>query len=319
MNPLCGTCISRSITWARKLRLKRAKRWCARGACRLVETEPQFSQAVISHFLASQGQSRSNALAENMQPLWSRPAVAYQVPDLDLGDSRSPDQIQIQGPTYHRGPISQVPSLCSARWPFGLGRSGKVHTAENGLFIEPQLWSSRPPLITQPQQVSQWAPQGLKGMNYLPSSLGPLQSGNGAGLGAVTSTNWALEWSSQRTKARRNGEFVVGKIRSTGYKRACHSTSIGPQAQGHSLTCLDLSGSLQNSSLPLEKRASSISPFPPPQSPALDRSSQLLPSFVKQAPGRSISEKNPSPSPERSAEVVAPTFMQKIPGHQKFE
>lgn len=40
--------------------------------------------------------------------------------------------------------------LCFAR-RFGLGRSGKVHTAENGLFFEPQLWSSRPLLITQHQ------------------------------------------------------------------------------------------------------------------------------------------------------------------------
>lgn len=36
------------------------------------------------------------------------------------------------------------------------------------------------------------------------------------------------------------------------YKRACHSTLVGPPAQGH----LDLSGSLQISFLPLEKRAS---------------------------------------------------------------
>lgn len=223
---------------------------------------------------------------------------------------RVPHIIVAPSPKYHL--------LCSARWPFGLGRSGKVHTAENGLFNEPQLWSSRPPLITQPQQVSQWAPQGLKGMNYLPASLGPLQSGNGAGLGAVTSTNWALERSSQRTKARRNGEFVVGKIRSTGYKRACHSTSIGPQAQGHSLSwiCLDL---CRIRLYPSKSGHRQFLPSPAPQSPALDRSSQLLPSFVKQAPWAEYLRKKPSPSPERSAEVVAPTFMQKIPGHQKFE
>lgn len=77
------------------------------------EQSPHSAQAVISHFLASQGQSRSNALAQNMQPLWSRPPGCLQSTDLDSFSAQTPFRFRV--PQYHRGPSREVPSivLCS--------------------------------------------------------------------------------------------------------------------------------------------------------------------------------------------------------------
>lgn len=112
MDPLAAPCISRSITWGSQAsaregleRLSDERAWrVARGGTK----SPLYdcTWAVISHFLASQGQSRPNALAPNMQQLWTRPTVAYFV-----RDPQSPDRSYLRvvphitaGPSrkYHR-------------------------------------------------------------------------------------------------------------------------------------------------------------------------------------------------------------------------
>lgn len=181
MNSLAAPAFLDLSLGARKLRLRKAKRRCARGACRLVGTEPPIlrrqSSLTFSRLRANRGLTRWHRICSRCGVDCP---VAYKVQIWTLlvlrphSDSGSHNIIAALLAKYH--PSSP------ARWPFGLGRSGKVHTAENGLFIEPQLWSS-PATTNYATSTSQWAPQGLKGMNYLPASLGPLQSGNGAGLG----------------------------------------------------------------------------------------------------------------------------------------
>lgn len=89
----------------------------------------------------------------------------------------------------------------------------------------------------------------------------------------------------------------------------------GRQRKGH----LDLSGSLQISSFTPRKAGIVNFSLPPSQSPALDRSSQLLPSFVKQAPWAEYLRKiNPSPSQREKRRGSSANFHAKrSQAHQK--
>lgn len=182
MDPLAAPCISRSITWGSQAsareRLSDGRAWrVARGGTK----SPLYDckRAVISHFLASQGQSRPNALAPNMQQLWTRP------PLLTLRTPPRTDLDFVTPKLSHMLPWGHLASTVSAaRWPFGLGRSGKVHTAENGLFLSLNYGAAGPLLITQRQIHGHCkALEGPEGMKYLPAPWVLFHSGNGAGLG----------------------------------------------------------------------------------------------------------------------------------------
>lgn len=157
--------------------------------------------------------------------------------------------------------------------------------------------------------------QGTGGRHELPPcALGPLSFGKRGRTGGVTSTNWTLNGplSEPRTGEMENLWLGRDGVRDTsGLVTRPFFLSGRAVVQGH--LDLDLCRFV------LYPSKSGHRHFFP--SPCLNHPRPFVPacpSFVKQAPGRSISGK-PLPHPERSAEVVAQTFMRKIPGRREIE
>lgn len=264
--------------------------------------EQRQSSLILSRLRANRGLTRRHWYAAAV----GSTAVADSIDGSGLRDPQSPDLFTSQGPTYHCGPSRKYHFCSLAVWT---SRSGKVCThGRKRSVLEPQLWGCRPLLITQHRIHGRC--KALEGMNYLPAPWVPLIRETGPDWGSDIN-KLDLERRSQRTKDWRNGELWLGKGRGTRYSTSGLVTrpSSGRQCK---VTWIWISA---GSFLPLEKRASSFFfphcvARPRPFVPA-------FPSFVKQALG-GVSQKTPPPPPERSAEVVAPTFMRKIPGCEEM-